>query len=104
MEHTATCASKNRVSRFAVLIADFCNNICQKRTLAELLDHLVGAGEQRRWHIEAERLCARRPGTPLHGRCTIASSINACALVIADLRLSRIQPASGQAIKCCHDD
>jgi hypothetical protein len=40
----------------------------------------------------------------LHGRCTIASSINACALVIADLRLSRIQPASGQAIKCCHDD
>jgi len=27
MEHTATCASKNRVSRFAVLIADFCNKI-----------------------------------------------------------------------------
>src|SRR5262249_44525072 len=29
MEHTATCASKNRVSRFAVLIADFCNKICR---------------------------------------------------------------------------
>jgi hypothetical protein len=27
MEHTATCASKNRVSRFTVLIADFCNKI-----------------------------------------------------------------------------
>jgi hypothetical protein len=27
MEHTATCASKNRVSRFAVLLADFCNKI-----------------------------------------------------------------------------
>src|SRR5262245_6122775 len=32
MEHTATCASKNRVSRFAVLIADFCNKICQYPT------------------------------------------------------------------------
>jgi hypothetical protein len=32
MEHTATCASKNRVSRFTVLIADFCNKICQEAT------------------------------------------------------------------------
>src|SRR5262245_8118395 len=30
MEHPATCASKNRVSRFAVLIADFCNKICHE--------------------------------------------------------------------------
>ena len=27
MEHTATSAPKNRVSRFAVVIADFCNKI-----------------------------------------------------------------------------
>ena len=26
------CASKNRVSRFAVLIADFCNKICHEPT------------------------------------------------------------------------
>ena len=26
----------------------------QKRTSAELLDHIIGAGEQRRWHGEAE--------------------------------------------------
>jgi hypothetical protein len=32
MEHTATGASKNRVSRFAVLIADFCNKICHNPT------------------------------------------------------------------------
>ena len=32
MEHTATCASKNRVSRFAVLLADFCNKIGTSRT------------------------------------------------------------------------
>src|SRR5262249_46083760 len=29
--------------------------LCQKRTLAELLDHLVSAGEQRRRHGEADR-------------------------------------------------
>src|SRR5436305_15225109 len=27
--------------------------------LAHLLDHLVGAGEQRRWHLDAERLRGR---------------------------------------------
>ena len=27
MEHAATSTSKNRVSRFAVMIADFCNKI-----------------------------------------------------------------------------
>ena len=32
MEHTATCASKHRVGRFVVLIADFCNKICQLQT------------------------------------------------------------------------
>ena len=32
---------------------DFCNNICQKRTS---FDNLVGAGEERRGHFEAERL------------------------------------------------
>ena len=36
MEHAATSTSKNRVSRFAVMIADFCNKIgtllpCQPR-------------------------------------------------------------------------
>jgi hypothetical protein len=31
MEHTATCASKHRVGRFVVLIADFCNKICHNR-------------------------------------------------------------------------
>src|SRR5262245_48279704 len=34
MEHTATCASKNRVSRFAVLIADFCNKIGPQHSAA----------------------------------------------------------------------
>jgi hypothetical protein len=29
---------------------------CQKRTLIGSFDHLVGAGEQRRWHRNAERL------------------------------------------------
>ena len=28
--------------------------LCQKRTLAELLDHLVGAGEQRGGNVEPE--------------------------------------------------
>ena len=35
MEHAATSTSKNRVSRFAVMIADFCNKICQKPTFAK---------------------------------------------------------------------
>jgi hypothetical protein len=43
MEHTATCASKNRVSRFAALIADFCNKICQERASGEAIDHLAAA-------------------------------------------------------------
>ena len=44
---------------------DFCNKICQHRTHAlqqttctdcnDLLDHLVGAGEQHRWDGETER-------------------------------------------------
>ena len=29
MEHAATSISKNRVSRLAVMIADFCNKLCQ---------------------------------------------------------------------------
>ena len=33
MEHAATSTSKNCVSRFAVMIADFCNKICQEKTL-----------------------------------------------------------------------
>jgi hypothetical protein len=37
----------------------FCNKICQQATyapqkIAVLLDHLVGAGERGRWHVEAE--------------------------------------------------
>src|SRR5215472_14381633 len=28
--------------------------LCQKRTLAVLFDHLIGAGKHRRWHREAE--------------------------------------------------
>jgi hypothetical protein len=32
MEHTATCASKHRVGRFVVLIADFCNKIGTEQT------------------------------------------------------------------------
>jgi hypothetical protein len=38
------------------LLGELCNNICQKRTLARLFDHLVGAGEERRWHSNAKRL------------------------------------------------
>ena len=29
---------------------------CQNRTFDVLLNHLVRAGEQRRWHVETERL------------------------------------------------
>jgi hypothetical protein len=32
MEHAATSISKNRVSRLAVMIADFCNKLCQYPT------------------------------------------------------------------------
>jgi hypothetical protein len=45
MEHTATCASKNRVSRFTVLIADFCNKISTSRTSRSPLDMSVHGGE-----------------------------------------------------------
>src|SRR5262245_35722659 len=44
MEHTATCASKNRVSRFAVLIADFCNKICHTPLRGQLPVHRVRSG------------------------------------------------------------
>src|SRR5262245_36915488 len=58
MEHPATCASKNRVSRFAVLIADFCNKICQEPTLARgLVKHVIRAHEQRLWQINSDSLC-----------------------------------------------
>jgi hypothetical protein len=29
---------------------------CQERTSARLFEHLVGASEQHRWHVEAQRL------------------------------------------------
>ena len=37
-----------------------CNSVCplcaNKRTSSVLFDHLIGAGKQRRWYGEAERL------------------------------------------------
>ena len=41
----------------ASFLGDFCNKICHKPTyavqqIAALFDHLVGAREQVRWHIE----------------------------------------------------
>src|SRR5215216_2669266 len=41
-------------SSLGAIIADFCNKICQKQT-SSLLDHLIGAGEQRWRHGNAER-------------------------------------------------
>jgi len=57
MEHTATCASKNRVSRFTVLIADFCNKSAnsgceQSQQGNPLIDHLVGACGEAGRHFE----------------------------------------------------
>src|SRR3954465_1880469 len=63
----------NRCVRFATTVASGHATLATKRTLlltwaglppagsrqlclAHSFDHLVGAGEQRRWHVEAERL------------------------------------------------
>jgi hypothetical protein len=49
--------------------------MCQEATYAPqqtapLFDHLVGAGEQRRWHVEAERPCSPEVDDQLElGRC-----------------------------------
>ena len=45
-----------RASRHAAVIADFCNKIGTKRTLARLFDHFIGAGEQIVRNCKAERL------------------------------------------------
>jgi hypothetical protein len=45
MEHTATSAPKNRVSRFAVVIADFCNKIGTERTYRSKLAMSALGGE-----------------------------------------------------------
>jgi hypothetical protein len=58
MEHTATSALKNRVSRFAVMIADFCNKIFQFRTFP--LPALIGRSRGRRKF----RLAKRYRGVP----------------------------------------
>src|SRR5262245_29055743 len=32
--------------------------VSNRSRTASLLDHLVGAGDQRRWHLQTERLCS----------------------------------------------
>ena len=44
--HTATSVSKNRVSSFAVMIADFCNKICHKATLLLTFKPMSGPTRQ----------------------------------------------------------
>ena len=49
-QSTANNHVSRRVRRISVRSA------CQKARSAVSFDHLVGAGEQRRWHIQSERL------------------------------------------------
>src|SRR6266511_3037758 len=58
---------------------DVIGRAAERRIVANVSrpDHLVGAGEQRRWHLEAERLCGEQPVThvgPLRGFILILGS------------------------------
>src|SRR5262245_43882504 len=73
MEHTATCASKNRVSRFAVLIADFCNKIgtfrkCRNAATSPLLGLNRTLGRLR-WMSDSDPLRS----SALVGQCIAAA-------------------------------
>jgi hypothetical protein len=59
MQRVAMNTSTKSLQLLSLLIADFCNKICQEATYAmqqivNLFDHLIGDSKQRRRHGEAE--------------------------------------------------
>src|SRR5262245_11639529 len=67
--------------RYPLLGPDFHRLDRTSLRLAHSFDHLVRAGEQRRWHLDAKRFGGLEVDRQLEiGRCLHGKSIRACAL------------------------